>query len=125
MVKKRRGAAVEPEQLEPVDEPMLDSEESEVSAGAALEDDAESDDDGDLDDGDDADDADSRSGRINHRDMYAAEARSVASQQALREQMAREVEEFLARGGRINVVEPKVQSDPPARPESNYGSRPI
>lgn len=121
MVNKLRGSAVEPEQPEPVDEPMLGGDEG-VAADAALEDDIEADEAGNSDDGDDAG---AGSDRVSHRDMYAAEARSVASQQSLREQMAREVEEFLARGGRINVVEPRVQSDPPTLPESSYGSRPI
>lgn len=53
------------------------------------------------------------------------EERTVASRQHLREQMAREIEEFLARGGKINQIEPNVTADPPRKPDSDYGSRPI
>lgn len=53
------------------------------------------------------------------------EERTVASRQKQREQMAREIEEFLARGGKIHHVEPNVTADPPRKPDSDYGSRPI
>jgi voltage-gated potassium channel Kch len=54
-----------------------------------------------------------------------AEERTVASRQALREDLERQVAEFLARGGRIQQVDPNVTADPPRKPESDYGSRPI
>jgi hypothetical protein len=53
------------------------------------------------------------------------EERTVASRQKLREQMAQEIEEFLARGGKINQIEPNVTADPPRKPDTDYGSRPI
>lgn len=53
------------------------------------------------------------------------EERTVASRQKQREQMAREIEEFLARGGKISQIEPNVTADPPRKPDSDYGSRPI
>jgi len=51
--------------------------------------------------------------------------RSIASRQKLRSQMESEVEAFLSSGGSINEVEPNVMADPPRKPTSNYGSRPI
>ncbi len=54
-----------------------------------------------------------------------AELRTVSSRQKLRDEMEDEIEKFLARGGKITVVDPEVTSDPPKRPESNYGGRPI
>ena len=54
-----------------------------------------------------------------------AEERTVASRQALREEMDRQVAEFLARGGKIQEIDPNVTADPPRKPESDYGSRPI
>jgi hypothetical protein len=51
--------------------------------------------------------------------------RSVASRQALRDEMERQVAEFLARGGRIQEVEADITADPPRKPTSDYGSRPI
>ena len=122
MVKKVRDSAAERKQLESGDERAQNSEELEAGADEVLDADA----DVELEAGeDDGDDEAESSERVSHRDMYAAEARSVASQQSLREQMAREVEEFLARGGRINVIEPTVSADPPVRPSSDYGSLPI
>jgi len=53
------------------------------------------------------------------------EERTVASRQKQREEMAREIEEFLARGGKISQIEPNVTADPPRKPDSDYGSRPI
>ena len=54
-----------------------------------------------------------------------AEERTVASRQAQREEMDRQVAEFLSRGGQIQQVDPNVTADPPRKPESDYGSRPI
>jgi hypothetical protein len=51
--------------------------------------------------------------------------RTVASRQKLREEMAAEIEAFLARGGKIAQIEPNVTADPPRKPDSDYGSRPI
>lgn len=51
--------------------------------------------------------------------------RSIASRQKLRNQMENQVEAFLKSGGSINEVEPNVMADPPRKPTSNYGSRPI
>ena len=50
---------------------------------------------------------------------------SVAAREALRQQIQNDVEAFLARGGVINEVAPNVVSDPPRKPQSNYGGQPI
>lgn len=55
----------------------------------------------------------------------APEARSVTSRCRIREQLQHDVEAFLARGGHIDHVEQNVLADPPHRPVSDYGSRPI
>lgn len=60
---------------------------------------------------------------VNHEEM--PEERTVASRQKLRDEMAKEMEEFLARGGKIAQIEPNVTADPPRKPDSDYGSRPI
>lgn len=59
----------------------------------------------------------------NHEE--APEDRTVASRQKQREEMAQEIEAFLAKGGRISQIEPNVTADPPRKPDSDYGSRPI
>ncbi len=53
------------------------------------------------------------------------EAHTVASRQRLREQMAQDIESFLARGGRIQVVEPGFATEPPRKPVTDYGSTPL
>mgnify|MGYP006204716053 CR=1 FL=1 len=50
---------------------------------------------------------------------------SIAAREALRQQIQNDVEAFLARGGVINEVPPNVVSDPPRKPQSNYGGQPI
>ncbi|MET0380080.1 MAG: hypothetical protein ABW049_13900 [Spongiibacteraceae bacterium] len=53
------------------------------------------------------------------------EERTVSSRQGLRDEMSRQIEDFLARGGQIKEIDPNVTADPPRKPESEYGSRPI
>lgn len=50
---------------------------------------------------------------------------SVEAKQKERDALARAMEEFLARGGRVQEIEPNVVADPPKKPDSKYGSRPI
>ena len=53
------------------------------------------------------------------------EERTVESRKRLREKMEKEIEEYLAKGGKIEQVPSNIISDPPKKPESNYGNRPI
>lgn len=48
-----------------------------------------------------------------------------AMREAMRQQLQSDVEAFLARGGRINEIPANVVSDPPKKPQSNYGGQPI
>ena len=50
---------------------------------------------------------------------------TIAERERLRNQVANEVEVFLAQGGGITEIEDNLRADPPKKPESNYGSRPI
>ena len=54
-----------------------------------------------------------------------ADARTVESRRRLRDSLQSDVEAFLAGGGKIQQIEPNVQADPPTKPNSSYGSRPI
>ncbi|MBT8148401.1 MAG: hypothetical protein KJO24_00615 [Gammaproteobacteria bacterium] len=54
-----------------------------------------------------------------------AETRNVASRERVRTELESEVEKFLKTGGTISNIKPNVMADPPKKPESNYGSRPI
>jgi len=42
-----------------------------------------------------------------------------------RDALARAMDEFLARGGKVQEVEANVVADPPKKPDNKYGSRPI
>ncbi|KPC25294.1 Uncharacterized protein ABJ99_2442 [Pseudomonas syringae pv. cilantro] len=50
---------------------------------------------------------------------------SVEAKNKERDALARAMEEFLARGGKVQEVEANVVADPPKKPENKYGSRPI
>lgn len=54
-----------------------------------------------------------------------AETRNSASRERVRSVLDDEVAKFLNSGGKINNVAANVMGDPPRKPESNYGSRPI
>lgn len=50
---------------------------------------------------------------------------SLEAKQREREMLARQMEEFLARGGKVQQVDSNALADPPKKPEGKYGSRPI
>jgi len=50
---------------------------------------------------------------------------TIAERQRQRDQVAAEIDAFLAQGGGITNIDDNVRADPPKKPESNYGSRPI
>lgn len=58
-------------------------------------------------------------------DVADAETLTVSSKEALRRQLEEEMERFLAKGGKVQEIAPDVVSDPPQKPISHYGSKPI
>ncbi len=54
-----------------------------------------------------------------------ADSRTVASRERIRRQMEEDLQAFLARGGAIQQIAPNVLADPPRKPSTAYGSRPI
>ncbi|MGE2461439.1 transcriptional regulator SutA [Pseudomonas aeruginosa] len=50
---------------------------------------------------------------------------SVEAKQKERDALAKAMDEFLSRGGKVQEIEPNVVADPPKKPDSKYGSRPI
>ncbi|MBB2494051.1 transcriptional regulator SutA [Aquipseudomonas ullengensis] len=50
---------------------------------------------------------------------------SVEAKQKERDALAKAMEEFLSRGGAVQEIEANVVADPPKKPDSKYGSRPI
>lgn len=53
------------------------------------------------------------------------EGLSLEAKEREREMLARQMEEFLARGGKVQQVDNNALADPPKKPEGKYGSRPI
>ncbi|HEX5277665.1 MAG TPA: hypothetical protein VFW42_08360 [Fluviicoccus sp.] len=58
-------------------------------------------------------------------DVAEAESLTVSSKEALRRQLEEEMERFLSRGGKIVEVPADETADPPRKPVSSYGSKPI
>src|SRR5690606_4915033 len=76
-------------------------------------------------DGDDDADVPAPSSKKAKQAVDTEELPSVEAKQKERDALARAMEEFLARGGRVQEIEPNVVADPPKKPDSKYGSRPI
>jgi hypothetical protein len=51
--------------------------------------------------------------------------RSLSSRSNTRHQMESDIEAFLKKGGEIAKIPNNVMADPPRKPKSDYGSRPI
>ncbi|MCB1645137.1 MAG: hypothetical protein KDI36_06770 [Pseudomonadales bacterium] len=50
---------------------------------------------------------------------------TIDARQKIRSQLEADIEAFLKAGGAILEIEPNVTADPPRKPESKYGGRPI
>ena len=50
---------------------------------------------------------------------------SMEAKQKERDALAKAMEEFLSRGGKVQEVEANVVAYPPKKPDNKYGSRPI
>ncbi len=110
------------EELEQDELEAGDEDEGEELAAA---DDGDSDDDGD--DGD-ASPSSGKSGKSGKKAKAADEIEelpSVEAKQKERDALAKAMEEFLSRGGAVQEIEANVVADPPKKPDSKYGSRPI
>jgi hypothetical protein len=80
----------------------------------------------DLDGADEDDGAVVASGKKSKaKAVEVDELPSIEAKQKERDALARAMEEFLSRGGKVQEVEPNVVADPPKKPDSKYGSRPI
>ncbi|AOE88097.1 transcriptional regulator SutA [Pseudomonas sp. TCU-HL1] len=104
---------------------MSDEELEQDELEAADEDDGEELAAADDGDGDDESEAPAPSGKKAKAAVEAEEMPSIEAKQKERDALARAMEEFLARGGKVQEVEPNVVADPPKKPDSKYGSRPI
>ncbi|MEH3022104.1 MAG: hypothetical protein PGN19_05100 [Pseudomonas oryzihabitans] len=59
------------------------------------------------------------------REAEPEELPSVEAKQRERDALERAMQEFLARGGKVQEIDANVVADPPKKPDSKYGSRPI
>ncbi len=58
-------------------------------------------------------------------ELEEAEQLTVSAKETMRRQMEEQIQRFLQSGGTIQEVPPDVTADPPRKPESSYGSKPI
>jgi len=105
--------------LENDDLEVGDEEDTEDSLEVAADEVAE-----DLDDSA-ADDATPKAKGKAKAAVSVDELPSVEAKNKERDALARAMEEFLAKGGKVVEVEPNVVADPPKKPDNKYGSRPI
>ncbi|MBP8185576.1 MAG: hypothetical protein KAX95_06790 [Pseudomonas sp.] len=110
---------------EDLDQDELEGADEEDTEELEAADDGASDDDGDDAD-DDGDGAPTAKKKTKVKAAVDVEALpSVEAKQKERDALARAMEEFLSRGGKVQEVDVNVVADPPKKPESKYGSRPI
>jgi hypothetical protein len=107
------------EELEQDDLDVTDEDEGEELAAADDVDDIAD------DEGTDSERATPPTKKAKAKAVVVEELPSLEAKQRERDELARAMEEFLARGGRVQEVEPNVVADPPKKPDSKYGSRPI
>jgi hypothetical protein len=104
---------------------MSDEELEQDELEAGDEDDGEELAAADDSDSDDESEAPAPSGKKAKAAVEAEELPSIEAKQKERDALAKAMEDFLARGGKVQEVEPNVVADPPKKPDSKYGSRPI
>jgi hypothetical protein len=87
--------------------------------------DVDAEDDDDEDDSDIAEAAPRSKGKAKTKAVTEEDMPSFEAKQSERDALAKAMEEFLARGGKVQEIDPNVVADPPKKPDSKYGSRPI
>jgi len=102
------------EELEQDELEASDEDESELAATDEVE-----------DEGDGDGEPTAKVGKKAKAAVDVDELPSIEAKQKERDALARAMEEFLSRGGKVQEVEPNVVADPPKKPDSKYGSRPI
>lgn len=114
---------LEQEEFEGADESDTDTDDDTDSDDLNASDDSDVDDDGDDDDSDGL--VKSKSKSKSKAKAVVDEMPSIEAKQKERDALAEAMAAFLARGGQVQAIEPNVVADPPKKPDSKYGSRPI
>lgn len=73
-------------------------------------------------------DTDSSSNDEHHDEMASVDIHghlSINAKERERSELQKQIDEFLSKGGEIQKIGANVSADPPKKPTSNYGSRPI
>ena len=61
----------------------------------------------------------------NDKDYETPDVLTISSREDMRLRLQDDIEAFLTRGGGIDEIAANVTAQPPSRPVTNYGSRPI
>lgn len=112
------------EDLEQDDLEGMGEEDGEELVAAAEADD-EGDDEGGAADVEDSGSGGGSSAKRKAKEDDLEELPGIEAKQKERDALARAMEEFLARGGKVQEVEPNVVADPAKKPDGKYGSRSI
>ncbi|MCJ8168227.1 hypothetical protein [Atopomonas sediminilitoris] len=109
------------------DDAELEDGDDDTLDDAGDDDDVDGADDYEGDDGDDADGATPSASKKKKKQAAGDddEGHSLASKNRERDALEAQIAEFLARGGKVEVVGDDVSADPPKKPAVKYGSRPI
>ena len=114
------------EELEEDGIERVDDDEEDDGDGEDLPaDDGDAEDDGDDDSDDSAEAAPRSKAKRKSKAVTEDDLPSLEAKQSERDALAAAMEEFLARGGKVQEIDPNVVADPPKKPDSKYGSRPI
>lgn len=106
-----------------------DLEQDDLETGAEEEGDNEdfaaATDDAEQEEGGDSEAPASGSKAKKKREAEPEELPSVEAKQRERDALEKAMQDFLARGGKVQEIDANVVADPPKKPDSKYGSRPI
>lgn len=108
-----------------------DLEQDDLETGAEEEDEGDNEEfaaapeDAETEDSSDSETPASTSKAKKKREAEPEELPSVEAKQRERDALERAMQEFLARGGKVQEIDANVVADPPKKPDSKYGSRPI
>jgi hypothetical protein len=62
---------------------------------------------------------------VGSKEEESIQERSLSSRNNLRKEMQEDIDAFINQGGAVEEVPRGMRADPPRKPVSNYGSRPI
>ncbi len=108
----------------------IEQDDTELEDGDDTLDDDDGIDGADDYEGDDGDDGDGEPRAASKKKKKASDDddegdHSLAAKNRERDALQAQIEAFLAKGGKVEVIDDDVSADPPKKPAVKYGSRPI